>query len=510
MALPPQPGAEARARWKKIQVAVAVSDKIGRRLVPRENRFGNTLRGTGMQEEHLALALQMGITKLGGSESTNFAERLGDRRVDFELHGSRCHIEEFGGKGFLEVRTAFGLEEMEYRAVLGAVERKGTETETTDMRLIGTGSAAGRSPAWFLVSKEMRYVLKTCNEGEANVMLTALPDYARYIEAHAERTLLPRYYGLYLLRVEGFPQVLFFVMANVFAGYIPIMERYDLKGSTSGRKASMKERAKGPGAVLKDVDLLQRGRPFVLADNAVGEDDMTKTKTKDQLLQQDDRGSLIEALDADCAWLSEHGFIDYSLLVGLAHRPSHDKKPVSRHVVRAINLITSSEDEHNLVYCGIIDILTKYTCRKVAETRALTPISGNISCKPPLEYAERFKAFMRHIFVGPNGPADSIISDRLNFERQWLRCAMSGMLRRAFARGNPHWAELVTADPGRHPRSLATSSEVCAGASRAELELTPLNSMTEDADLVGFGLLAVGTPRSDAEPLPTHAGDGSG
>ncbi len=48
-------------------------------------------------------------------------------------------------------------------------------------------------------------------------------------------------------------------MNNVFATAKPIHLRFDLKGSTLGRRASERERSKGSKAILKDLDLLDKG-----------------------------------------------------------------------------------------------------------------------------------------------------------------------------------------------------------------------------------------------------------
>ena len=51
----------------------------------------------------------------------------------------------------------------------------------------------------------------------------------------------------------------------------------------------------------------------------------------------------------------------------------------------------------NLCYVGIVDILMRYGALKAAEHYALRWLLGDISCKPPREYAARFVAFARHV-----------------------------------------------------------------------------------------------------------------
>ena len=135
------------------------------------------------------------------------------------------------------------------------------------MRLISKAEGAGKSKEWFLQTADGHFRLKACSRTEANTMLRMLPDYLQHVrERHhattSPRTLLPRFYGLYSLQVEGFEAVRFFIMANVLAGHFPILERFDVKGSTVGRAATAREVAKGGKAVLQDLDLLQRAGPF--------------------------------------------------------------------------------------------------------------------------------------------------------------------------------------------------------------------------------------------------------
>lgn len=172
-------------------------------------------------------------------------------------------------------------------------------------------------------------------------------------------------------------------MNNVFAARHPVIAKYDIKGSTKGRFASAKEKAKGQMATLKDLDLLRLGRPLVFADG------------------EEAHGNIIEAVDADTAWCCSHGLLDYSMMVGLGIR-GDEEEPLGRHIVHGEPLVVLRAGDPNLMYLGIIDILTRFTWRKSFEACLSKLLClGDVSCKRPDEYAARFRRFMRHITCSP-------------------------------------------------------------------------------------------------------------
>merc|ERR1711971_968267 len=221
-------------------------------------------------------------------------------------------------------------------------------------------------------------MLKTCSLKEANLLLRLLPDYFDHVR-ELENSLLPRFYGLYRIEQPDCDSR-FILMGNVFAARHPIVRRFDLKGSTFNRKSSAAEVSKGYEATLKDIDFLHMGRPLVLA---------TGNDALDYLL---------DAVDADTAWLGKHLLIDYSMMVGLAERPLGDKLTFGRHLVEAVTLVPPNRGDPNLMYIGIIDILTPWSCFKGIEAFLGLYRGRNISCKHPVEYAARFRDFMRYIF----------------------------------------------------------------------------------------------------------------
>merc|ERR1711971_38075 len=86
------------------------------------------------------------------------------------------------------------------------------------------------------------------------------------------------------------------------------------------------------------------------------------------------------------------------MMVGLARRPAGTKKPTSRHVVHVEPLLPDELNGPNEMYIGIIDILTRYTCRKRFERVFYRCCRRNASCVPPANYAARFVNFFGYIF----------------------------------------------------------------------------------------------------------------
>lgn len=396
--------------------------------------MGVPLRGSRMPEEVQASCIQHGISLLATAclcSLDDITRGPRDRQVSFrDIHGTSCAMEEYADDLFSQVRAIFGFSGTEYNALLGGMHESSPlhrATSPTSMRLIDKNSASGKSPSYFLVSAGMAFILKTCTVVEAQLALDLLPSYLSHVTEHRDQTLLPRLYGLYRLRRDGL-ETFFLVQNNVFAGHAPIHRRYDLKGSH--RRASAKELAKGEAiAVRKEADFLSRDAPL-------------------RLVGEGTRKSLLGALEADTRWLEDEGLLDYSILLGLAQKNGEDTRPESRYVVRALQLHDSSNDaDVNVVYVGIVDILTIWSAKKKAECAVVTLLFDNPSCQPPGLYAARLRTFAAAITtsqgVGLTDDRNALI--RLTTSAAWkwpLRCvvAMMGVAAAAFLgfRGLPH------------------------------------------------------------------------
>lgn len=369
----------AKKRWKSAVRKVIMAKNMGAKIVI-ENKIGSKLTGWFRD---VALELQKGIAAEGRSQS-------------------QPRFEAPEGELFNRVRIACGFSPARYFATMGLQDG----LKEPNLALIGGQDAAGKSGSFFFLSPDQQLIAKSCTSEDYRVMLRILTSYVDFVEAarvraNAKRdeqssisqvvengrssqqpgssacvrgfieTLLPRFLGLYKLTLPGDDPknaVCVLVMANVFGGARTIERRYDLKGSTHGRKASKKECAKR-APTFKDIDWVAKEPGLVLGSS--------------------DRHNLIESVTRDLAFLAKHGLMDYSLLVGV-----HDLAQDAPSVYEPMNVITV-RDKTRHCYLGIIDVLTPYKTKKRAETFCIgTLVCGrDISCQHPKVYARRFFEF---------------------------------------------------------------------------------------------------------------------
>jgi 1-phosphatidylinositol-4-phosphate 5-kinase len=101
-------------------------------------------------------------------------------------------------------------------------------------------------------------MLKTISPGEFHNLRDILKDYYDHLAVYPH-TLITRFFGLHKIKYAksngGKARIYFVIMANVFKTSREIHVRYDLKGSTQGRKT--KKNANefiDPSVALKDLD----------------------------------------------------------------------------------------------------------------------------------------------------------------------------------------------------------------------------------------------------------------
>ena len=210
--------------------------------------------------------------------------------------GGKSHVEEDGGGDFSDFSGGEGA-----GSGYESDGKMGTSKllpSTTSLRVISTSDASGKSSSWFFCSDDSRFLVKTCTSAEMNVLLNILGEYGAYATENRHTSMLPQYYGLYTIEV-GSRSAHFIIMNYWFATMHEIGVRYDLKGSTKGRRAGAKEKAKGPAAVLKDLDFLEN------------EDHKVESKLAAQVKR---------AIEKDVQFLEDNRLIDYSMMLGLHFR----------------------------------------------------------------------------------------------------------------------------------------------------------------------------------------------
>ncbi|KAM6935410.1 phosphatidylinositol 4-phosphate 5-kinase type-1 alpha isoform 1-T1 [Lycodopsis pacificus] len=282
-------------------------------------------------------------------------------------------------------------------------------------------SNPGASGSLFYVSSDDEFIIKTVQHKEAEFLQKLLPGYFMNINQN-KRTLLPKFYGLYCVQAGG-KNIRIVVMNNLLPRNIPMHLKYDLKGSTYKRRASLKEREKAV-PIHKDLDFIQD-----LPDGL--------------LLEADNYNALCKTIQRDCLLLQSFKIMDYSLLMSIhnmdqasrerersggnsgdsggsegAVTPDQRRPQIQKSLYcTAMESIQGeargkgaldSEDhmggipsrntkgERLLIYIGIIDILQSYRFIKKLEHswKALVHDGDTVSVHRPGFYADRFQQFM--------------------------------------------------------------------------------------------------------------------
>ena len=199
---------------------------------------------------------------------------------------------------FRRIRLLFGVSDRDYMLSLGPEQILG-ELLLGNMGSLSELFSEGKSGSFFYFTNDGAYVIKTIPHRELLSLVRLLPQYVRHVEDHP-CTLLPRFMGAHRIHMPGGRKVHFVVMTNVFSSPRVIHERFDLKGSTSGRSAG-KALEQHPDLVRKDLDLK---RPIAL-----------RPSTRELILEQ---------ILADLSLLRRVRTMDYSLLCGV-HYPMRER-----------------------------------------------------------------------------------------------------------------------------------------------------------------------------------------
>ena len=443
--------------------------------VHRGNRLG-TADGDVLTN-HLGLCLQLAFTaqSRGASGDDSGGGEAAEETVKREVYAVK-KMEMANGellpnfsytveapKKFEELRLLWGMDAHSYRSAFAIPDvrtvcddvqtqngeiRGNMRTETgkleatsTSLRVISQALASGKSRSWFFCSEDGTLLVKTCNVAEKRTLLKMLPEYTEYVRENSTVSMLPQFYGLYTIQFNGTRPLSFIVMNYWFASTKIIQKRFDLKGSTFGRRASARELAKGSACIYKDNDFR--------------EEDAVHTRHSQ---------NICDVLKKDSEFLAKRNLIDYSLVFGeyQAVTPTDifeankafeefetdhadwkdqraaavavaesdegksdanslaDSDAVSEkseeflmlekasmftpflHDVARLNQLRMVNKPKGAVFCGIIDILTEWGPRKKLERFFTSQIccGRDVSCQRPDVYAKRFSAFMnQNVFL---------------------------------------------------------------------------------------------------------------
>jgi 1-phosphatidylinositol-5-phosphate 4-kinase len=125
---------------------------------------------------------------------------------------------------------------------------------------------SGKSQAKFYISYDKRYIVKTITSEDVEALHNILTEYHKHIVETKGDTLLPHMLSLYRLTVEDKENYML-VMRNVFTSKFRVQIKYDIKGSSVDRAASIKEKEKD-SPTFKDNDLINDGRHLAIGAEA--------------------------------------------------------------------------------------------------------------------------------------------------------------------------------------------------------------------------------------------------
>lgn len=190
---------------------------------------------------------------------------------------------------FLKLRNHIGISESTYIKSL----------EPSNLICLSSDSKSGSA---FWKTCDNNFVLKTIKHYECKNLIRILDSFAYHMLTG--NSCISLILGIYRVRLKSGKTKYFMIAKNVYS-LNSYASKYDLKGSTVGR------RAKITSDVKKDLDLIDSGGILQLGYS---------------------KPIVMNALIRDSNFLSKHRFMDYSLLVAI-------EKPSSSHYRRFMNRV---------------------------------------------------------------------------------------------------------------------------------------------------------------------------
>jgi 1-phosphatidylinositol-4-phosphate 5-kinase len=87
---------------------------------------------------------------------------------------------------FLSVRRMFGVDESEYL--------RSFQGQQNNLANMSESSTEGKSSSWFFFTEDRKYMIKTLEVDEAELLISILPDYQKHMTQHRD-SLLTRFMG---------------------------------------------------------------------------------------------------------------------------------------------------------------------------------------------------------------------------------------------------------------------------------------------------------------------------
>eukprot|EP00347_Sterkiella_histriomuscorum_P009160 403342290 len=278
-----------------------------------------------------------------------------------------------------------------------------------------SGESSGKSGSFFFFSEDKNFIIKTMTDSELSTFKSMFQDYYEYLQNNP-RSMLARIYGIFTVQMEDIVPVHLILMGNTIQCSKPseILNKFDLKGSLFNRKVKGKNHERG--TVLKDLNLFQQCQEHIFL-----------------RFSRDDRRALLDLMEDDIKFLSQHKLMDYSLLFCVEKNYNYyclkmqaeqivktrlqdeqiiieedlkreikiEKERLKGQLIQTFNgnrHMQISKCGKFIYHIAIIDYLQEFNFAKICESRFKEYILNRdyqeISCIDPIPYHKRFFKFM--------------------------------------------------------------------------------------------------------------------
>ena len=250
------------------------------------------------------------------------------------------------------------------------------------LKLSNFKGSEGKSGSIFFETHDKKFIIKTISEGELKSMMDNL--IKKYYTLFSTNVFsnLTRIYGLYTL-ILGMSKVHVVVMENIFPfDKKSLVCKYDLKGSSAGRKT--KKIFDKKGVTLKDNDYIELSN----------KDSKFKINLTDE-----SKDYINQVMSGDLNILEEARLMDYSLFVCIAKKKLIEKEK-DKIIIK--DRIFESTDKKYVYILGIIDYLTEFGTKKKLEysyKRFINKKKYAMSSINPSKYRQRFILFLKKYSV---------------------------------------------------------------------------------------------------------------
>lgn len=103
------------------------------------------------------------------------------------------------------------------------------------------GQGAGLSGSFFFFSHDDKFLIKTINKKEKEILLNMLDDLISHFEVTDNKSLIARIYGVFTIKTNIFANLDVMIMQNTCLLKNKLNDKmiFDIKGSTTNRKTHL-------------------------------------------------------------------------------------------------------------------------------------------------------------------------------------------------------------------------------------------------------------------------------